>query len=320
MNTVRVLLDLFLQSQTMGRMSADAAPSPAPAASHYPDPFMYTAPGEPGLPLILASPHSGRVYPASMRAALCVPLIDVQRTEDAFVDELILPAGAQGAGLLMARYARAFVDLNRDPGELDPRMFRGRPPRRCGPPGPRVQAGLGCLPRVGARGAPIYAGRLSSEEAERRLAEVHDVYHAHLTGELERLRALHGAVFLIDVHSMPSRQPGRRRLADIVLGDRFGSSCTSRLTSLVERQFRRQGLSVARNTPYAGGYTTLRYGRPALERHALQIEVRRDLYLDEMNVRKTDDFAELARIMSLVFAEICAFAANQSGQWLSAAE
>lgn len=301
-------------------MYSNASSSPGPPDRHYPDPFNYTAPADDGPPLILASPHSGRVYPSRMRAALCVPLIDVQRTEDAFIDQLVERTAADGAGVLTARYARAFVDLNRDPHELDPRMFRDKPPRRFGQPGPRVQAGLGCLPRVGARGTPIYACRMSSEEGERRLADVHDTYHAHLNGELERLRQSHGAVFLVDVHSMPSRQPGRRRLAEIVLGDRFGSSCTSRLTGLVERRFRRLGLTVARNAPYAGGYTTLRYGRPALGLHALQIEIRRDLYLDEANVEKTEGFSGLARILSLVIADIAVYAANQSGQWLSAAE
>lgn len=287
----------------------DTVPDSGPAG--YARPFDYRPPDAAGPPVIFASPHSGTHYPPAMRASLCVPLIDLKRTEDAFVDELIAPAAGTGCGLLTARYARGFVDLNRDPGELDPHMFDGPPPRPFAQPGPRVQAGLGCLPRVGARGAPIYTGRLSPQEGERRLADIHDAYHNHLARELARLTGRHGRAFLIDCHSMPSRQPGRRRLADIVLGDRFGSSCSARLTSLLERRFRKLGLSVARNAPYAGGYTTLRYGRPRRGLHTIQIEIRRDLYMDEMAVRKTDGFAALCGCITEVIGEISAFAACQ---------
>ncbi len=254
--------------------------------------------------LVLASPHSGQTYPEAMRTALSVPLIDLRRTEDAFVDEMVRPVTALGAGVLSARFARAYVDLNRDAAELDPGMFIDGPPRPCGIPGARVQAGLGSLPRVGASGRNIYAQRLSRAEGEARLSEVHDAYHLRLRGELERLRRQHGEVFLIDWHSMPSHQPGRRGLAEIVLGDRFGSSCCARLTAAAERAFRRLGYRVARNAPYAGGYTTRVYGRPRDGMHALQVEIRRDLYMDEMLVRKTAAFETLREDILTVCADI----------------
>lgn len=244
-------------------------------------------------PLLFASPHSGKLYPTAMRAALTVPLIDLKRTEDAFIDEMFRPVTRLGGQVLAARYARAFVDLNRDAAELDPGMFADGTPRPCGLPGARVQAGLGSLPRVGASGRNIYAHRLSRAEGESRLTDVHDAYHARLKGELQALRSRFGAAFLIDCHSMPSVQPGRRGLAEIVLGDRFGSSCCGRLTSAVERAFRRLGYRVARNAPYAGGYTTRQYGRPRRGIHVLQIEIRRDLYMDETLVKKTAGFSSL---------------------------
>lgn len=265
----------------------DGEPGPqAPA-------FSWQGPSGAERPLVFASPHSGRQYPPSMRAALTVPLIDLRRTEDAFVDELFEPAALVGASVMRARYARAYVDLNRDAAELDPTMFSDGTPRPCGIPGARVQAGLGSLPRVGASGRNIYAHRLSRVEGEARLARVHDAYHRRLRDELHRLRRVHGEAFLIDCHSMPSSQPGRRGLAEIVLGDRFGSSCCGRLTSAAERAFRRLGYKVARNAPYAGGYTTRQYGRPRSGIHALQIEIRRDLYMDETLVRKTAGFTSL---------------------------
>lgn len=256
-------------------------------------PFTLQSPHGPERPLVFASPHSGRTYPDAMRAALGVPLIDLRRTEDAFVDELFEPATRIGASVLSARFARAYVDLNRDAAELDPTMFVDGTPRPCGIPGARVQAGLGSLPRVGASGRNIYVHRLSRAEGEARLSGVHDAYHDRLRRELARLQRSHGEVFLIDCHSMPSQQPGRRGLAEIVLGDRFGSSCCGGLTAAAERAFRRLGYRVARNAPYAGGYTTRQYGRPREGLHALQIEIRRDLYMDETLVRKTAAFASL---------------------------
>lgn len=277
----------------------------------YGAPFSYVPPQDDRLPLIFASPHSGQHYPEVLRTALGVPLIDLQRTEDAFVDELFSGVTGKGAGLLTARYARAFIDLNRDPLELDPRMFEGPPPRRCGLPGPRVEAGLGCIPRVGARGHTIYRTRLDPIEVEARLRDVHDAYHRHLSAELSRLHDLHGVAWLIDCHSMPSRQPSRRPLAEIVLGDRFGSSCCGRLTSLIEKRFRKLGYTVARNAPYAGGYTTLRYGRPQRDLHAIQIEIRRDLYMDELRVQRDSGFSQLAHDVGEVISDLVAHVRRQ---------
>ena len=155
---------------------------------------------EPAAPVLFASPHSGSHYPASMQEALCVPLIDVRRTEDAFIDELFAGAPALGASLVAARYGRSVVDLNRDPHELDAAMFHDGPPRPCALPTARVEAGLGCLPRVGARGEAIYGRLLSRAEGEERLVHIHDAYHLHLTAELDALRCAHGQALLIDCH------------------------------------------------------------------------------------------------------------------------
>lgn len=290
-----------LDQAPSAEMSPDALTS-APDTTAAP--YEWQAPTVRERPLVFASPHSGRLYPDAMRAALTVPLIDLRRTEDAFVNELFEPATALGAGVLSARFARAYVDLNRDAAELDPTMFVDGTPRPCGIPGARVQAGLGSLPRVGASGRNIYAHRLSRSEGEARLAGVHDAYHRRLRDELHRLRRSHDQVFLIDCHSMPSNQPGRRGLAEIVLGDRFGSSCCGRLTSAAERAFRRLGYKVARNAPYAGGYTTRTYGRPRAGLHTLQIEIRRDLYMDEALVRKTAGFASLRDDIATVCTDL----------------
>lgn len=286
----------------------DAEPAAFPSLEA---PFTASLPETTPLPVVFASPHSGNLYPESMTSALCVPLIDVRRTEDAYVDELFASAPRHGALLVSARYGRSVVDLNRDPHELDPAMFADGPPRPCALPTARVEAGLGCLPRVGARGEAIYGRLLSRDEGEQRLSSIHDTYHGYLSRELETLREQFGRAILVDCHSMPSAQPGRRNLPDIVLGDRFGASCEPRLISRIERVFRNHGLSVTRNAPYAGGYTTRRYGRPRRGQHALQIEINRGLYMDEQLIVRSAGFAALRRVIDAVIADITDFTASR---------
>lgn len=276
----------------------------AQTVNEYAIPFTLKLPEKMSAPVLFASPHSGSLYPDSMKDALCVPLEAIRRTEDAFVEQLFADVPEQGAILLAARYARTVADLNRDPRELDPDMFSDGAPRPCGMPTARVQAGLGCLPRVAAQGEAIYARPLTRAEGEARLSGIHDSYHAQLGLELNSMRERYGSAVLIDCHSMPSIQPGRRNLADIVLGDRFGSSCDPRLTGRVERAFRAAGLSVARNAPYAGGFTTRRYGRPKRSVHALQIEINRALYMDEHNIIPNAAFDDMRAIVSGVIGEI----------------
>lgn len=264
-------------------------------------------------PVIFASPHSGAHYPPSMRAQLSVPISDLRRTEDAFVDELYDAAPELGSVLLSGTYARAYVDLNRDARELDVEMFADGPPRTAGMPSARVKAGLGCLPKVGASGRPIYSAPISQQEGAFRLTHVHDRYHQALRAEIETLKQTWSDVFIIDCHSMPSRQPGRPNMPDIVLGDRFGSSCSARLTSMVERYFRRENLSVARNAPYAGGYTTRRYGRPRRGTHVLQIEINRGLYMDELKIKKSRGFQTLKRQLTGLVEGVQSLAIAENG-------
>ena len=192
-----------------------------------------------------------------------VPLISLRRSEDAYVDELIAGAAAHGATVLSATVARAYVDLNRDPAELDPEMFDERPPPSAHLTSARVQAGLGAIPRVSGDGQAIYRRKLTLPDAERRIASVHRPYHAMLANLVAETKEAFGCAVLIDCHSMPSNSRGAHA-PDVVLGDRFGASCHPSVTALAETTLRRLGYRVARNAPFAGGHTTQTYGRPAL--------------------------------------------------------
>lgn len=255
-------------------------------------PYVLIEPLHRTAPLIFASPHSGRRYPAELLADTRVGLVSLRRSEDVYVDELFAGAAAHGAAVLSATIARAYVDLNRDPDELDPEMFNERPPRSSGQASARVQAGLGAIPRISGDGQVIYRRKLTLAEAERRIAKVHRPYHALLRNLVAETKHSFGCAVLIDCHSMPSSARGAHA-PDIVLGDRFGASCHASVTALAEATLRRLGYRVARNTPFAGGHTTQTYGRPMQRTHAMQIEINRALYVDERSLERTSGYARL---------------------------
>lgn len=271
-----------------------------PTSNPLDPPFLVLRPGAPAAPVVFASPHSGNVYPRDFVTATRLDVASLRSSEDAFIDELFTAAPELGMPLIKARFPRAYVDVNREPWELDPGMFSDALPDYVNHASPRASAGLGTIARIVANGAEIYASKLSFAEAKRRIETLYMPYHARLDALLSELRrAWHGNL-LVDCHSMPStassaeRGSGRRRV-DFVLGDCHGQSCTRSITDLVERSLRDMGYTVARNDPYAGGFTTRHYGRPDHARHALQIEINRGLYMDERSMLHRPYFATLAR-------------------------
>jgi len=269
--------------------------------------FAVRAPRKLKGPVVFASPHSGRDYPPSFLAASKLDALMIRRSEDSYVDELFAEAPTNGMPLLAANFPRAYVDANREPFELDPDMFIGKLPSFVNTRSLRVAGGLGTIARVVADGKEIYRHKLSFEEAERRIRELYEPYHDELRKLVADAHHKFGCAVLIDCHSMPSvggpmdQDAGLTR-ADIVLGDRHGTSCASELTTEVEKIFTELGYSVARNAPYAGGFTTERYGKPLHGIHALQIELNRALYMDEATLEKKRRFAALKADLSR-FAE-----------------
>lgn len=264
-------------------------------------------------PAVFASPHSGRLYPKGFLEASQASALDLRRIEDAYVDRLLADVHLSGAPVICGLVARGYVDLNRAESEMDPHMFEDPAPGWFSQRSPRVEAGLGCIPRVAFNGTRIYGRRLRREEAEARLDHVYRPYHRALEALLRRAQAMFGQAWLIDCHSMPAETEMHARSPDVVIGDRFGASCAPGLADLVERLFRERGYSTARNSPYAGGFATLAHGQPALGRHALQIEVRRRLYLDEARVEPHDGFLALRQHLGEISNEICAFTRDQAG-------
>lgn len=240
---------------------------------------------------VFASPHSGRDYSPDFLAGSALPLALLRRSEDAYLDQLFEPVPRYGASLVAATFPRAFVDPNRARWELDPAMFDRNLPAEAGPVTARAAAGLGVVPRLAADGRAIYAGRVPLDEALERVRQYYDPYHAALRQEIAAVRSQFGEAIVIDCHSMPS---GSARGADIVLGDRFGVSCAPGLVEHADQAFRRVGLGVVRNRPYAGGYTTEHYGRPETGIHVLQVEINRGLYLDESRVERSSKWPRLA--------------------------
>ncbi|MCY4608194.1 MAG: N-formylglutamate amidohydrolase [bacterium] len=257
------------------------------------------------LPVLVSSPHSGRHYDPFFLGMTRLDSQAIRRSEDAFVDRLIAGVPALGAPTIAALFPRAWIDVNREPGELDCTMFEGRMSAAPGHNSPRVRAGLGIIPRVVAGGAEIYRSRLPVAEAERRIASCYAPYHAALEHLIDETRHLFGAVGLIDCHSMPSAPPAcAGEPVDFVLGDRFGTSCAPAVSQAATEALQAQGAMVRRNNPYPGGHITRRYGRPELGVHAIQIEVDRRLYLDQTAVEPNTGMAATARLLETAILAI----------------
>jgi N-formylglutamate amidohydrolase len=259
-------------------------------------PFDVVEPSVLTAPVVFNSPHSGARYPRRFLAASRLDSLALRRSEDAFVDELFLPCVALGAPLLRAHFPRAFLDLNREPFELDPQMFEGTLPAFANTRSLRVAAGLGVIPRVVGDTQPIYRGRMPVADGLGRIAAFHRPYHERLGELIERARARFGLAVLIDCHSMPSTLADGGPL-DIVLGDRFGTSAAGWIVDALESALLERGYRVRRNKPYAGGFITEHYGSPASARHAVQIEINRALYMDERRIVKLDRAGALSEAL-----------------------
>ncbi|WP_127521957.1 N-formylglutamate amidohydrolase [Mesorhizobium sp. Z1-4] len=269
-------------------------------------PFTVEEAAEQRVPFVFNSPHSGRFYPDRFLAMAKLDADTIRRSEDCFVDQLFGGVVRLGAPLLSANFPRAYLDANREPWELDPRMFSQPLPSFANVRSPRVAGGLGTVPRLVGEGLDIYGGKLPLQEAAERIEYLYKPYHETLKRLVAQTHARFGYAVLVDCHSMPAsiRVGDSGVRPDFIVGDRFGASASAALTEHAIDVLAEMGYTVAHNKPYAGGFITEHYGRPARGLHALQIEVNRGLYLNERTYEKTSGYAALAHDLTRFAAEL----------------
>jgi N-formylglutamate amidohydrolase len=274
--------------------------------------------------MVFNSPHSGSDLPAALRVKSSLQEAQLHASEDAFVDELFSDCVDAGAPLMRALFSRSFLDLNREPYEFDARMFQGKLPAFVNCSSPRVASGLGTIPRTVGDGILIYNQPLQLEDALQRVETYYRPYHRALGQLLDEAYNATGMVLLVDCHSMPSSAVSHFKgvagpIPDVVLGDRFGSACAPDISDVIERELEKAGLVVLRNKPYSGGFFTENHGRPRHGRHAIQIEINRNLYMNETTRQKKSGFEALQKLLASTGMTLAEYIAPQQQQ-LAAAE
>ena len=266
-------------------------------------------------PVVFASPHSGIEYPADFVTNSPLDLLALRKSEDAFVDVIFSEAPNYGMPLISALFPRAFVDPNREPFELDPGMFEETLPDYVNTQSSRVHAGLGTIARVVSSGQKIYSKKLKFKDVAERIDTNYRPYHRQLRRLLDDTRQTYGCYLLIDCHSMPSiggphdPDAGKRR-PDIVLGNCFSTSCNEKVISIIEKVFLELGYDVARNKPFAGGFSTRHYGDPHQGCHAIQIEINRELYMDERTIKKNKGMDKMTKDINTVIGTLALIKRN----------
>jgi N-formylglutamate amidohydrolase len=285
-------------------------------------PFEILEPAEWQGPVVFNSPHSGNIYPPAFLSAARLDLAQLRRSEDSFVDELFTGVVRRGFPLMRAHFPRCYVDVNREPYELDPRMFDGRLPSFANTRSMRVAGGLGTVARVVGDAQEIYHQRIPVDDALRRIEGLYQPYHRALRRLVTRVHRDFGTAILVDCHSMPSLAGSRdeRPRADIVLGDRYGTSCVAGVTDVVETTLHDLGYSVSRNKPYAGGFITEHYGNPPAGLHAIQLEINRALYMDERQFEPIASFGRLAADLEALADRIALIPLEELRPYRAAAE
>jgi N-formylglutamate amidohydrolase len=293
-----------------------------PIVAELDPPFEILEPAEWRSPIAFNSPHSGRIYPRAFLAAARLDLATLRRSEDSFVDELVTGVVSRGHPLMRAHFPRCYVDVNREPYELDPRMFEGRLPTFANTRSMRVAGGLGTVARVVGDSQEIYDRRIPVDDALRRIEGLYKPYHRALRRLLANLHQEFGAAVLVDCHSMPSiaGTKDERPRADVVLGDRYGTSCVTAVAESIETTLRDLGYAVSRNKPYAGGFITEHYGNPAAGVHAIQLEINRALYMDERQFERSASFERLATDLASVADRLAAIPIDGLRPYRAAAE
>jgi N-formylglutamate deformylase len=264
-------------------------------------------------PIVLDSLHSGQHYPLDF--GFSCDKAQLRMAEDTDVDDLYDFAPTLGATLVCAEFPRSYLDPNRRVEDVDTSLIDGYWPHPVDQ-SPKTQSGIGLIWRSLGDGSPIYSRKLSVAEVTQRIAQCHAPYWAAVTSTINAARELHGRVLHINCHSMPAVAGASSWVklgtpfADVVLGDRDGSTCSPAFTALLAQAFRREGLSVAINDPYKGVELVKRFGRPAHHRHSIQVEINRKLYMIEPTRERNANYAVLKAALERVIRTVAQFAAS----------
>lgn len=248
-----------------------------------------------GLPLVFDSPHSGTAYPQDFDFACEFSVLE--KAEDKYVDELFMHAPDAGATFLHADFPRSYIDVNRCDKDIDIDLLEEIWTDEINATA-RSHAGIGLIRRLVRPGVPLYSRQLKVSEIKHRIEKYYIPYHEALERVIEEAHYNYGQVWHVNCHSMPS-QDGQSfrtmplKAADFVLGDRDGTTCDIAFTHAVRDFLKGLGYRVAINDPYKGVELVRRYSNPATGRHSLQIEIARNLYMDENTYKKSIRFNRL---------------------------
>jgi N-formylglutamate deformylase len=270
-------------------------------------PVSVLRPAQDALPIVVDSPHSGTWYPPDFGHA--APFELLRRGEDLYVDRLYAHAPQHGATFIAANFPRAYIDPNRLLADIDEALLDAPWPGEV-QAGPKTRLGIGLIWRMLGE-VPVYQRKLSVAEVQQRIERCYSPYHAALDEAIEGAYRQFGAVWHLNVHSMPDDSYQRLKLpvkplADFVLGDLDGRTAGEPLMALIEGVLRDHGYSVARNDPFKGVEIIARSGRPAERRHSLQIEVKRSCYADVERHVPNEGFARVQAALDAMLAALAA--------------
>ena len=266
-------------------------------------------------PLLVDSPHSGRIYPVDF--AYSCPLALLRQAEDAYVDELILGALEAGASIVTAEFPRSMIDVNRAEDDIDPSAIDGLWPKPLAPD-EMTLSGFGLVRRLCRNGISLYRAPLTMAEIERRLVIYYRPYHECLRREIQKRLDTFSNCYFLDMHSMPDRTDNGIARPDFILGDRDGTSCDQTFTRRAQKILQDMGYRVTLNSPYKGREIVQRYGRTGQGAQALQIEINRKLYLEEATIEKNSRFNYLRNDLTSFYQSLATFIERETTERLAA--
>jgi N-formylglutamate deformylase len=274
------------------------------------------APGATALPLVCDSPHSGTDYPPDFNHAIARAAL--RRCEDTDVDALWESIPAAGGTLVCAHFPRSYIDANRDESDIDVSMIEGEWPAAARPTQRCTALGNGLVWRKTPDLRDIYDRRLLVQEVQGRIEGYWRPYRTAVVEQLAHAAKRHGGCWHLNLHSMPSNAyerlglGSRGPLADVVLGDRGGTTCAPQFLAAVKEGFEAEGLRVTVNDPYEGAALVRLAGNPVAQRHSLQVEINRALYMDEATRERSGGFGALKAAIDRVVARVAGFVAQEA--------